>query len=256
MSEVKVSGIGKDTSELMLRDFFSFCGKITNIELKEDHQKSAIVTFERPSAAKTALMLDGGTLNGATLHVTSDAEHAEQAEPQEHPSPVRHIEQSDKPRAGIAAEYLAKGYQLSDHVLQRAIEIDNKQGISKKFLSYFNGLDTSIGQRALGPEQTISGKVQSTYYQARDRAMSIDEQKGLSKAAHEYYSKALASPVGQKVLSFYTNTSKQVFDIHEEARRIVGQHKSQRQETSSTAPSAGGSDAQAEPTTQAAPTVV
>jgi len=26
----------------------------------------------------------------------------------------------------VAAEYLAKGYQLSDHILQRAIEIDSK----------------------------------------------------------------------------------------------------------------------------------
>ncbi|KAI6041441.1 hypothetical protein EDC04DRAFT_1283478 [Pisolithus marmoratus] len=257
MSKVKVSGIAKDTSKSMLHDFFSFCGKITNIELQEgDQQQSAIVTFERPSAVKTALMLDGGALNGATLHVTSDAEHAEQAEPQEHPSPARHIEQSDKPRAGIAAEYLARGYKLSDHILQRAIEIDNKQGISKKFLSYMNGLDASIGQRALGPEQTVSGKVQSTFHQARDRAMSIDEQKGISKVAHEYYSKALASPVGQKVLSFYTNTSKQVLDIHEEARRIVEQHKSQRQGSTSAVPPAGGSDARPESTTQAAPTAV
>ncbi|KAI6027559.1 hypothetical protein BKA83DRAFT_675565 [Pisolithus microcarpus] len=236
MSKVKVTGIAKDTSKSTLHDF---------LRCAEDQHKSAIVTFERPSAAKTALMLDGSNLNGATLHVSSDAEHADEAELHEHPSPVHHIEQSDKPRAGIAAEYLAKGYQLSDHVLRRAIEIDNKQGISKKFLSYINGLDSSMGQRALGPEQTISGKVQSTFNQARERAMSINEQKGISKTAHEYYSKALASPVGQKVLSFYTNTSKQVFDIHEEARRI---------EPSSTAPPTEGSGVQSEPTTQAAPT--
>ncbi|KIK26665.1 hypothetical protein PISMIDRAFT_675565 [Pisolithus microcarpus 441] len=251
MSKVKVTGIAKDTSKSTLHDFL----RITDIDFQEEDQhKSAIVTFERPSAAKTALMLDGSNLNGATLHVSSDAEHADEAELHEHPSPVHHIEQSDKPRAGIAAEYLAKGYQLSDHVLRRAIEIDNKQGISKKFLSYINGLDSSMGQRALGPEQTISGKVQSTFNQARERAMSINEQKGISKTAHEYYSKALASPVGQKVLSFYTNTSKQVFDIHEEARRIVDQHKSRCQEPSSTAPPTEGSGVQSEPTTQAAPT--
>ncbi|KAI6166677.1 hypothetical protein EDD17DRAFT_1752841 [Pisolithus thermaeus] len=255
MSKVKVTGIAKDTSKSALHDFFSFCGKITDIELQEEEKhKSATIVFERPSAAKTALMLDGSNLNGATLHVSSDAEHAEEAESQEHPSPVHHIEQSDKPRAGIAAEYLAKGYQLSDRILQRAIEIDNKQGISKKFLSYIKGLDTSVGERALGPEQTISGKVQSTYSQARERAMSINEQKGISKTAHEYYSKVLATPVGQKVLSFYTNTSKQVFDIHEEARRIVDHHKSRRQGTSSTAPPTEGSGAQSEPATQSAPT--
>ncbi|KAL4070030.1 hypothetical protein V8B97DRAFT_1967714 [Scleroderma yunnanense] len=260
MSKVMVTGIAPSTSQDTLHEFFSFCGKIKSIDLKEE-DKSAVITFERPSAAKTALMLDGGTLNGAALHVFSDTEHTDPAETQEHHGTPPHIEQSDKPRAGIAAEYLAKGYQLHDHILQRAIEIDNKQGISKKFLSYIHGLDKSIGQHALGPDQTISGKVQSTFYQARDRAKSVDEQKGISKIAHEYYSKALASPMGQKVFSFYTNTSKQVLDIHDEARRIVDQHKTSTgtpkpatppSATSSGEAPCGGSEAQPEPTTHAA----
>ncbi|KAF9235182.1 hypothetical protein BU15DRAFT_78277 [Melanogaster broomeanus] len=222
MSEVtvNVSGISPTTNQEQLHDFFSFCGKIKSIDIKEEGgQKSAVVTFEKHSAANTALMLNGGTLDGATLAVTSDTDHADHHDAQETHHPDT-IEQSDKPRAGIAAEYLAKGYKLSDHVLQRAIELDNKHGISNKFLSYMNNLDTSIGQRALGPDQTVSGKVQSTLKEAHTRAKSVDEQKGYSKAAHGYYSKALSSPFGQSVLSFYTNTSKQVRDIHEEALRI------------------------------------
>jgi len=61
----------------------------------------------------------------------------------------------------------------------------DKQGISKRFLKYMQDLDTSIGQKALGPEQTVSGKVQSTLKGAHQRAKTIDEQKGLSKVAHE-----------------------------------------------------------------------
>jgi hypothetical protein len=41
----------------------------------------------------------------------------------------------------------------------------------------------------------------------------------------QYLSQALASPFGQKVKSFYTTTSKQVVDIHEEARRIATEQK-------------------------------
>ncbi len=41
----------------------------------------------------------------------------------------------------------------------------------------------------------------------------------------QYYSKALSSPFGQKVKAFYTTTSKQVLDIHDEARRIHETHK-------------------------------
>jgi hypothetical protein len=67
----------------------------------------------------------------------------------------------------------------------------------------------------------------------------------------QYYSKAISSPFGKSVLDFYTNTSKQVRDIHEEARRMVDQNKGQP----TTGASASGSDAQPAPTTQATPTV-
>jgi hypothetical protein len=41
----------------------------------------------------------------------------------------------------------------------------------------------------------------------------------------KYYSKAIASPLGQQVRDFYTSTSKQILDIHEEASRIASQQK-------------------------------
>lgn len=41
----------------------------------------------------------------------------------------------------------------------------------------------------------------------------------------QYYTRALSSPFGQKVKAFYTSTSKQVLDIHEEARRIAETQK-------------------------------
>ncbi|KAJ7695712.1 hypothetical protein B0H17DRAFT_1055304 [Mycena rosella] len=219
---VHVSGIAPATTETQLHDFFTFCGKIESIDFNRDSQ-TATIHFEKSSAAKTALMLNGGTLDSAALSVTSDKEHEDEAhtdDPAHH-----HIEQSDKPRAGIAAEYLARGYVLSDSILTRAIEIDSKQGISKRFLSYLQSVDTAVGTRALGPDQTISGKVASTVTAATQQARSVDEQKGISKTAGDYYTKALSSPFGAKVRTFYTTTSKQVFDIHEEATRIAAEHK-------------------------------
>jgi hypothetical protein len=41
----------------------------------------------------------------------------------------------------------------------------------------------------------------------------------------KYYSKAITSPLGQQVRNFYTSTSKQILDIHEEASRIASQQK-------------------------------
>ncbi|KAG5639593.1 hypothetical protein H0H81_010795 [Sphagnurus paluster] len=247
---VNVSGIAPSTTKETLHDFFtyvigilrkvspnqwSFCrdnisqsnDRIDQIELQESASE-AVIHFEKSSAAKTALMLNGGTLDGATLTVTSEIPHQDDEAARE-----GHPDQSDKPRAGIAAEYLARGYVLSDHILQRAIEIDHKQGISKRFLNYFQTLDTSIGARALGPDQTISGKLHSSVSAATQQAKAVDEQKGISKMANDsstdppgasftkYYAKAITSPLGQKVRAFYTSTSKQVQDIHEEARRIA-----------------------------------
>ncbi|KAG1880711.1 hypothetical protein C8R48DRAFT_588023, partial [Suillus tomentosus] len=258
----QVSNISSSTTQEKLHEFFSFCGNIKSIDLKSEGEttQSAVVTFEKPSSAGTALMLNGGTLDGEQLNITSDVEHHNHQEQPHHSSSP--FEQSDKPRAGIAAEYLAKGYSLSDHILQRAIEIDNKQGISKRFLDYMRGLDTTVGQKALGSDQTVSGRVQSTLQNARTRAKTIDEQKGYSKVAHEYYSKAISSPFGKSVLEFYTNTSKQVRDIHEEARRMADQHpvtSSSAANTSGThATSTGTAGPDAEPglATQASPTVV
>ncbi|KAE9402306.1 hypothetical protein BT96DRAFT_991283 [Gymnopus androsaceus JB14] len=215
---VTVSGISPTTTEKHLHDFFSFCGKIDKVEHKGTE---AVIYFEKPSATKTALMLNGGSLDNSTLTVTSDTVHPDVHDE----SKDEHIDQTDKPRAGIAAEYLARGYTLSDTILQRAIEMDQQKGISKKFLDYMSSLDTTIGSKALGPDKTISGKVQETIAAATQQAKTVDEQKGVSKTANEYYTKALGSPWGKTVFSFYTTTSKQVLDIHEEAKRIHNANK-------------------------------
>ena len=60
-----------------------------------------------------------------------------------------------------------------------------KQGISKRFLSYFQNLDKSVGERALGPDQTISGKLQSTVGKAVQHAKSADEEKGYLKTVQD-----------------------------------------------------------------------
>lgn len=58
-----------------------------------------------------------------------------------------------------------------------------EKGISNRFLNYFQSLDSSIGAKALGPDQTISGKVTSTIQTATQHARTVDEQKGYSKVA-------------------------------------------------------------------------
>jgi len=63
--------------------------------------------------------------------------------------------------------------------------LTGKQGISTRFLNYMQQFDKAAGSRALGPDKTLSGKVQETLSQATSQARSVDEQKGYTKVAHE-----------------------------------------------------------------------
>ena len=118
------------------------------------------------------------------------------------------ISQEDKPRSRILAEYLAHGYVISDTALQRAIALDNKHGVSSRFTNALAQFDAK--------------------YKATDRAKGLDQSYGITDKAtagwrgiHSYFEKALGTPTGQKLASFYTQSDKQVRDIHAEARRLA-----------------------------------
>ncbi|CAG7852092.1 SubName: Full=Related to SSP120-secretory protein {ECO:0000313/EMBL:CCA77016.1} [Serendipita indica DSM 11827] len=234
---VTVSSLSSTTTEKSLSEFFSFCGKISSIQ-HESGAGTATITFEKQQAAKTALMLNGGTLDGNTIHVTSDTvtdEHDTTGRASLDEGSTSY-EQHDKPRAGIVAELLAKGYVLSEHVLHKAIEVDQKQGISTRFLNYMRSLDKTLGEKISGPEGTVSGKAKEVVDQGYAQAKSIDEQHGISKQTQDYYSRAVQSPFGQKVMAFYTQAAKQVADVHEEAKRIAELEKEKAAHAAETAP--------------------
>lgn len=216
---VQVSGISPATSEKDVRDFFSFCGKIVNLSItpvssEADSIKSASVTFEKEAAAKTALLLDQTQLGGSPVHVEATSNIDDLAGAQatgaggEKTEDENDIEQEDKPRSRILAEYLAHGYVVSDGAIQKAISLDQKHGFSSRFTSALSNFDNK--------------------FNATGRAKDLDESYKISdKAAtgwrglNHYFEKALEHPHGQKLRDFYVQTDKQVRDIHNEARRLA-----------------------------------
>ncbi|GAA5871261.1 hypothetical protein JCM3774_000893 [Rhodotorula dairenensis] len=226
---VRVSGLATTTTKDTLEHFFSFCGKIAGIEGPSGGK--ADISFAKESAAKTALLLSGGSLEGATIEVTSDdvepPKVAQQAQATPHPATAtasaehEPLNQEDKPRSAIVAEILAEGYTLSDSVVQKAIEADKQYGISQRFLSFFNPLRERVGTQAA-----------PTIERAGSKARELDEKHGLSLKAHagwiigeKYYFAALNSSIGQKVNSFYTTVAKEIQDIRDEAKRIAENKK-------------------------------
>ncbi|RAR05101.1 RNA-binding protein Vip1 [Stemphylium lycopersici] len=138
-STVNVENISIKTSEDEIKSFFSFCGKIQSLTVKptSDDTQEATVTFEKAAAAKTALLLDNTQLGPNSVQVSAaksidelagdKATSAEEAKDGDH-----HIEQEQKPRARIIAEYLAHGYAISDKAIERALAADKQNGYSTK----------------------------------------------------------------------------------------------------------------------------
>lgn len=168
---------------------------------------SSTITFEQPSAARTALLLDNTQLNNVPIQVSAgasldDLQHNAEHDLSTEPS------QEDKPRTAIVAEYLAHGYVLGDRVLQRSIDFDAKHGYSKRFTNFINDLNNK--------------------HKVADKSRAMDSTYGISTKATQgyntvtrYLETALNTPTGQKVRTFYEEGQKQVLDIHAEARRLA-----------------------------------
>ncbi|RAL58403.1 hypothetical protein DID88_006394 [Monilinia fructigena] len=209
---VHVKNISLQTSDKEVKDFFSFCGKIISLEVGPvGETQNATVQFEKEIAAKTALLLDDAQLGTTQVKVTSASGSSE--DDGSHYTHNEHrdsdeITQEEKPRSRIIAEYLAHGYAIGDTAAQRAIDLDQKHGVSSRFLATLNNLNSK--------------------YHATEKAKGVDQSYGVTQKASSllsgltsYYEKAAGTPTGQKLVNFYTQTSRQVQDIHTEARRLA-----------------------------------
>jgi RNA recognition motif-containing protein len=227
---VHVEGISAQTTEKEVRDFFSFCGKISNISVtptsnETSSTKSASVTFEKETAAKTALLLDNTQLGPAQVHVTSAASLGDLAPTaKESDAHAEEVAQEDKPRSRIVAEYLAHGYVISDKIIERALALDQQHGVSSRFTKALTDFDSR--------------------YKASEKAKVTDEKYQVSQKAtnawntmNSYFDSALSTPTGQKLRQFYADGEKQVIDVHNEARHLANLKSGKP----STAPTAAGS---------------
>lgn len=163
-------------------------------------------------AAKTALLLDSTQLGNSQVQVSSAAgldELSGSHSDKDHGAHDGHdISQEDKPRSRIVAEYLAHGYTISDTAIQRAIALDKQHGVSTRFTTALTQFDSK--------------------FKATDKAKGLDNSYGITEKATtgwrgltSYFEKALGTPTGQRLATFYTKTDKQVRDIHTEARRLA-----------------------------------
>ncbi|KAJ8120778.1 hypothetical protein ONZ43_g2603 [Nemania bipapillata] len=209
---VNVKKISAETKELQVKEFFSFCGKITDIKVSPaaDGTQDATVTFEKETAAKTALLLDNTQLGSSQIVVTAADGQPDDGIPHTTNADrdTDEITQEEKPRSRILAEYLAHGYIIGDATIQRAIELDHKHGVTTRFMNTLTQLDQK--------------------FHASDRAKAADQSYKISTRANtlfggltSYFEKASNTPTGKKLVKFYTDGQRQAQDIHAEAQRLM-----------------------------------
>ncbi|KAF2280185.1 uncharacterized protein EI97DRAFT_429946 [Westerdykella ornata] len=214
---VHVENISTKTTDDEIRSFFSFCGKIQDISVTkvDENTQSASVTFEKPAAAKTALLLDSTQLGPNSVHVTaakSIDELADEKGTAEGAKEGDHLEQEEKPRSRIIAEYLAQGYAISDKAIEKALAIDKEHGVSARFQQVLLNLDEK--------------------FHAKERAQALDTKLGVLEKVQagwrglsSYFDRAAETPTGQKLRRFYETSEKTVVDVHNEARHLANLKK-------------------------------
>jgi RNA recognition motif-containing protein len=215
MSSVIVRNISGTTTEKQVADFFSFCGKVIKVVLSPagDDSKTQVakVTFQKAAAVSTAVLLSDAELDGHKVTIEKDPESTtplESGEAAAASGDHEDIDQEEKPRSAIIAEYLAHGYVLSDKVVARSLEFDNQHGISSRFNQFLKDLDSK--------------------YHVTEKAQAADKAYGVSdkaKTHHEkfrrYLDDALSTPTGSRVRGYYSDIVKNATDVHNEARRLA-----------------------------------
>ncbi|KAG1083772.1 hypothetical protein G6F42_022077 [Rhizopus arrhizus] len=220
---VLVKNIALESTEQTVKEFFLFCGKIKEFELKVDEEDEkhqvALIHFERESAAKTAALLSNALIDESHIvaapyfdipSTTADNERSVD-------SPEQHETQEGKPKSRIAAEILANGYMLQDHVVAKGLEYDNKYNVSSRLTGFLSSLQSSAKQfdekyriwdKAVGIDQKykIGEKVQTAAQTAQTKAQA-----------------ALQTPTGQKVQDLANQTLAQIAAVHYEAKKIQGE---------------------------------
>lgn len=139
-------------------------GKITDIKVNTvEKTKDATVIFEKETAARTAQLLNNTKLGPNQISVTHESTGEDHGPTSNAERDSDEITQEEKPRSRILAEYLAHGYVVGDAALQHAIELDQKHGVSNRFVNTLQGLDSK--------------------YHASDRAKTADQSYGISQRA-------------------------------------------------------------------------
>ncbi|KAG7701832.1 hypothetical protein KL910_000288 [Ogataea haglerorum] len=220
-STILASGIPLGVSDSEVEEFFNFCGKTKAIATvdKNEKTKTVKVEFVNASAVSTALLLNGAELGGGSIKVIGEGLAKQPIVPTSEVRPADasasatgDIPQEDKPKTTILAEYLSQGYAISDGLVQKAVEFDQKNGISSNFKQFLSNLDAKYH---------IHDKNQQLLDQANSQ-LGLDSKIAIGRTKLDsYFDKFKNDKLGSRIHKFYTEVASDAKQVHEEAKRLA-----------------------------------
>jgi RNA recognition motif-containing protein len=183
-----VSNLSPLTNETTLAGFFSFCGKIEDIQLTTYSGQSAeaVVTFESPAAAKTALLLSNAMINDRAINVTIYVPGQERTSGGESssihgdavPNKPHLAAAEDRSSTSVMASLLAAGYVLGQDAVQKAKEIDEKNQFTAKATAVANKAKEKLIE--FDEQYGVSNSVTAMTSGVQTKAREIDDQYKIS----------------------------------------------------------------------------
>jgi RNA recognition motif-containing protein len=188
---VYVSNVSPSANEKTVSEFFSFCGRITDLKLNTYPNKGgeAIVTFETEAAAKTALLLTNALIADRPItvvpftetdeknfnHACSTSEtvrtelHGDQV-----PNKTHAASAEERTKLSVIASLLAAGYTLGTDAFSKAREIDEQNQLSAKAAAAVEVVKAKANE--IDQKLKISENVAAGYTAVGNKVREIDEQ--------------------------------------------------------------------------------
>jgi len=194
--------------EFGVYDFFSFCGRISKLYLRQEEGKdtsSAVIQFETESAAKTALLLTNALIVDRPITVTAYLPSVSQsntsytttsttAEPYTTSTEVKAVDGSqlsqkdfggvsdeNRSKTSVVASLLAAGYVLAENALDKAKELDEKNNFSTRAKEAVDQL--KVRAHELDVQYGITEKANAMKITVTETAKKIDTEFGISEKA-------------------------------------------------------------------------
>ncbi|KAJ1973860.1 Protein vip1 [Dimargaris cristalligena] len=261
---VLVEGIAKEADAAKVTEFFTFCGKIDQFELRpsaDGEAQEALIHFEKDSAAKTAVLLSNAMIAEKPIEVRfffdqynvaaspvpelpKEGEAAQRSHIDEAATLLkdRDLPQEEKPKSSIFYEIIANGYLLSEKLVKTAYEYDSRYGLSDKAQSLVGQARQSAS--ALDERFKVSENIKNI-----DEKYKIhDKVNNLTTQATALSNQALQSPAGQRVVHALQQAKESGVRTYEEGVKLAEEKKRQSTDAE-TPPAAAPTTAATEPTT-------